>query len=100
MATSETAVILVLIGGPALFLGGAILFKQAVFKYWSVPRLAGLVATLALYPLSRRALAAAAVRCHHHHHGGARCVGGGRYRAASRTLRHSGEEEPTVRIDE
>lgn len=48
----ETAVALVLIGGPALFLVGAILFKQAVFKYWSVPRLAGLVATLALYPLS------------------------------------------------
>ncbi|WP_423068755.1 low temperature requirement protein A [Devosia sp. CN2-171] len=48
----ETAVQLVLIGGPALFLVGAVLFKRAVFHYWSIPRLCGLVATLALYPFA------------------------------------------------
>lgn len=48
----EPAVALVLIGGPALFLVGAILFKRAVFKYWSIPRLCGLAATVALYPLA------------------------------------------------
>jgi low temperature requirement protein LtrA len=48
----ETAVALVLIGGPALFLVGAVLFKLAVFGYWSIPRLAGLALTLALYPVA------------------------------------------------
>lgn len=48
----DTAAILVLIGGPVLFLIGAILFKLAVFKYWSIPRLVGLVLMLALYPLA------------------------------------------------
>lgn len=48
----ETAAILVLIGGPVLFLVGAVLFKLAVFKYWSIPRLIGLALMLALYPLA------------------------------------------------
>jgi low temperature requirement protein LtrA len=48
----ETATMLVLIGGPALFLLGAILFKRAVFEYWSIPRLVGLALTVALYPLA------------------------------------------------
>jgi low temperature requirement protein LtrA len=48
----ETAAALVLTGGPALFLVGAVLFKLAVFKYWSIPRLCGLAATVALYPLA------------------------------------------------
>jgi low temperature requirement protein LtrA len=42
----------VLIGGPALFLLGAALFKLAVFGRWSVPRFVGLGATLALLPLA------------------------------------------------
>lgn len=48
----DTSAILVLIGGPALFLVGAVLFKLAVFKYWSIPRLIGLGLMLALYPLA------------------------------------------------
>lgn len=48
----EMAARIVLVAGPALFLAGAVLFKRAVFHYWSVPRLTGLVATLALYPLA------------------------------------------------
>ena len=48
----ETAAILVLIGGPVLFLVGAVLFKLAVFKYWSIPRLIGLTLMLTLYPLA------------------------------------------------
>jgi low temperature requirement protein LtrA len=48
----ETATALVIVGGPALFLIGAVLFKLGVFKYWSVPRLSGLAVILALYPLA------------------------------------------------
>jgi low temperature requirement protein LtrA len=48
----EVANILVLIGGPALFLLGAGLFKLAIFGKWSVPRFVGLAAVLALYPLA------------------------------------------------
>jgi low temperature requirement protein LtrA len=48
----EAANTLVLIGGPALFLLGAGLFKLAIFGKWSVPRFVGLAAVLALYPLA------------------------------------------------
>lgn len=48
----ETTAIWVLIGGPALFLLGAALFKLAVFGSWSVTRFGGLVAMLALIPFS------------------------------------------------
>ncbi|RYE48163.1 MAG: low temperature requirement protein A [Hyphomicrobiales bacterium] len=52
MGHLEAATILVLIGGPALFLLGAALFKLAVFGHWSAPRFGGLLAILALYPLA------------------------------------------------
>jgi low temperature requirement protein LtrA len=39
-----------MIGGPFLYLLGALLFKWSVFKAWSPPRLAGLAALLALAP--------------------------------------------------
>jgi low temperature requirement protein LtrA len=48
----ENATALVLIGGPALFLLGAALFKLAVFGSWSGARLVGLVALAALYPFT------------------------------------------------
>lgn len=48
----DTATILVLIGGPALFLLGAGLFKLAVFGRGASVRLVGLVATLALFPFA------------------------------------------------
>jgi len=38
------------IGGPALFLFGALVFKLAVFRRWSATRLAGLAALAALVP--------------------------------------------------
>jgi low temperature requirement protein LtrA len=39
-ATVET--VAMVLGGPALFLAGHLLFKRAVFGIWSVPRLAGI----------------------------------------------------------
>jgi low temperature requirement protein LtrA len=48
----DVAHTLVLLGGPALFLLGAGLFKLAIFGKWSVPRFAGLAAVLAIYPLA------------------------------------------------
>jgi low temperature requirement protein LtrA len=48
----EPATVLVLIGGPALFLAGAALFKLSVFRVWPIPRLIGLAAVLALWPLA------------------------------------------------
>ncbi|MCA0355602.1 MAG: low temperature requirement protein A [Proteobacteria bacterium] len=44
----EIKVALALIGGPALFLLGALLFKRAVFRRWSRSRLFGLVALAGL----------------------------------------------------
>lgn len=44
----ETKVALALIGGPALFLLGAFLFKRAVFRRWSRSRLFGLMALAGL----------------------------------------------------
>jgi low temperature requirement protein LtrA len=43
---------LALIGGPALFLLGATLFKLAVFRRWSVTRLTGLLALAILSPFA------------------------------------------------
>jgi len=40
------------IGGPALFLLGVLVFKLAVFKQWSPTRLAGLAALAALIPVA------------------------------------------------
>ena len=48
----EPATVVVLIGGPALFLVGAALFKLSVFRTWPIPRLIGLAATLALWPVA------------------------------------------------
>jgi low temperature requirement protein LtrA len=48
----ETASALVLIGGPLLFLVGALLFKIAVFARWSWPRVIGLVALIVLSPVA------------------------------------------------
>ena len=45
---TDWSVALVLVGGPALFLLGATLFKLAVFDAWPWPRLIGLAALLAL----------------------------------------------------
>ena len=41
-----------LIGGPALFMLGGVLFKRAVFRRWAVSQALGLVALLALGPVS------------------------------------------------
>ena len=49
---NEPATILVLIAGPALFLIGAALFKLSVFRIWPIPRLIGLAAVLALWPVA------------------------------------------------
>jgi low temperature requirement protein LtrA len=49
---AEGAVALVLVGGPALFLCGAVLFKRGLFGYWSIPRLCGLALVVALLPLA------------------------------------------------
>lgn len=48
----ETATALVLIGGPLLFLLGAMLFKLAAFQVWWGPRLVGIIALAALYPFA------------------------------------------------
>lgn len=48
----DVANVLVLLGGPALFLLGAGLFKLAIFGKWSVPRFVGLAAVSALYPFA------------------------------------------------
>ncbi len=45
----EPSTIPVLVGGPALFLLGAALFKLAVFGHWSAPRFGGLAAVVALF---------------------------------------------------
>lgn len=45
----EMPTILVLVGGPALFLAGAVLFKLSVFGVWSISRLAGLAALLVAF---------------------------------------------------
>jgi low temperature requirement protein LtrA len=45
------ALAMALIGGPALYLLGGLLFKAAVFRVWTPPRLAGLVLLLALAPV-------------------------------------------------
>lgn len=45
---TDWSVALVLVGGPALFLLGATLFKLAVFGIWPWPRVAGLAVFLAL----------------------------------------------------
>jgi low temperature requirement protein LtrA len=54
----------VVIAGPALFLLGALLFKFSMFGIWSPARIAGLLLTAALMPLTSHmsplALAAAA----------------------------------------
>jgi len=52
MGHMDVATTLVLIGGPALFLCGAAMFKLAVFGTWSGARLVGLVALVALYPFA------------------------------------------------
>jgi len=39
-ATAET--VATVLGGPALFLAGHLLFKRAVFGVWSIPRLAAI----------------------------------------------------------
>jgi low temperature requirement protein LtrA len=46
--SSEWATALILVGGPALFLLGATLFKLAVFGLWPWPRLVGLAILLVL----------------------------------------------------
>jgi len=43
------------IGGPALFLFGSLIFKLAVFRRWSATRLAGLALLAALIPVAGRA---------------------------------------------
>jgi low temperature requirement protein LtrA len=43
---------MVILGGPALFLLGALLFKRWIFNAWSPSRLAGLAALAALIPLA------------------------------------------------
>lgn len=40
------------IGGPALFLAGVLIFKLAVFKQWSLTRLVGLALLAALVPIA------------------------------------------------
>jgi len=47
---TEPGVAATLIGGPALYLLGALLFKNAMFRMWSPPRLVGLMLLLALIP--------------------------------------------------
>jgi low temperature requirement protein LtrA len=49
---SSAAAAAVILGGPALFLAGHILFKWAVFDHVSRPRLAAILALAALAPLS------------------------------------------------
>ncbi len=41
-----------MIGGPALFLFGALVFKLAVFRQWSRTRIVGLVLLAALIPIA------------------------------------------------
>jgi low temperature requirement protein LtrA len=48
----DIATALVLLGGPAIYLLGAALFKLSVFGTWSIPRLGGIVALLAMAPLA------------------------------------------------
>ena len=50
-ATLET--VTTVLGGPALFLAGHLLFKRAVFRIWSVPRLAA-IAVLAIIAILGR----------------------------------------------
>jgi low temperature requirement protein LtrA len=50
-AEGSAAVTASILGGPALFLAGHLLFKRAVFRVLSVPRLVALVALAALVPL-------------------------------------------------
>jgi len=49
---SSTATVATVLGGPALFLGGHLLFKRSVFGVLSPSRLAGLVALAVLVPFS------------------------------------------------
>jgi low temperature requirement protein LtrA len=51
-APMDNATALVLLGGPGLFLIGALLFKHYVFEVWSASRLTGLALLLALAPLA------------------------------------------------
>jgi low temperature requirement protein LtrA len=64
LAPAAPAAGLVLIGGPALFLLGALLFKRSVFGFWSPARLTALILALAMALLIGRvstlALASAA----------------------------------------
>jgi low temperature requirement protein LtrA len=64
LAPTAPAAGLVLIGGPALFLLGALLFKRSVFGFWSPARLTALILALAMALLIGRvstlALASAA----------------------------------------
>jgi low temperature requirement protein LtrA len=48
----DAATVAVLICGPVLFLAGAALFKLNVFGTWSLTRLGGIAALLALWPVS------------------------------------------------
>jgi low temperature requirement protein LtrA len=48
----DAAAALVMVGGPLLFLFGALLFKLAMFHVWSAPRLVGLVVLVLLYPVA------------------------------------------------
>ncbi|RKR88181.1 low temperature requirement protein LtrA [Micromonospora pisi] len=48
---AETVTIVTVLGGPALFLAGHLLFKRSVFATFSLPRLLAIVALAALVPV-------------------------------------------------
>ncbi|MDP3659785.1 low temperature requirement protein A [Phenylobacterium sp.] len=66
MAAASPAVSAVLLGGPALFLLGTLLFKASVFRVWATPRLVGLGLLALLVPFAATGpatLALAAAAC-------------------------------------
>ena len=54
MGTADTATVLLLLGGSALFLAGHALFKYAMWHSWSLTRMAAIVVLASLVPISLR----------------------------------------------